>query len=341
MYLKNTLSHSCYVKFTIDEAHMRIITYAFLLIGFGAGNAATAAEYFGEFRDALSGEFIDATPRPKFRLAAEFRFVDPNGLLWSVPSRKEFDGASIPQAFWSFIGGPFDGDYIKASVIHDHYCDEKTRTDHDTHRNFYYGMRAAGVVEWKAKFMYWAVATFGPNWTLTKRVSQNLKCDTAGGSITCSQVPQIALAITSQPGVDLNDPDTLAAALSKASTVARSLKTSSGKILDITSVGQVEASLDGISSSAGKYREVFVAKNFLKNPAQLGVLAQWNASGLDQISAWDGNKLPSYKDSVILMSTSASKIDAGKSFKLDAKSIVQLQQQLDFKSLEMRAAHVR
>jgi hypothetical protein len=141
---------------------MRVVVCLALLAGLTPSQSSFSQEFFGEFRDALKGEFVDAKPRPKFKLASEFRFADPNGLLWSVPPDKEVDGASIPQLFWSFIGGPFEGAYIKASVIHDHYCDVKIRTEHDTHRNFYYGMRASGVEEWKAKFMYWAVATFGP-----------------------------------------------------------------------------------------------------------------------------------------------------------------------------------
>jgi hypothetical protein len=49
--------------------------------------------------------------------------------MWTVQPHKEVDGASIPQAFWSIIGGPFEGFYIKASVVHDHYCEVKTRTE--------------------------------------------------------------------------------------------------------------------------------------------------------------------------------------------------------------------
>lgn len=61
------------------------------------------------------------------------------------------------------------GRYIHASIIHDKYCDTRERTAHDTHRNFYYGMRASGVSPSKAKLMYWAVRTFGPSWTIEVR----------------------------------------------------------------------------------------------------------------------------------------------------------------------------
>ena len=67
-------------------------------------------------------------------------------------------------AFWSIIGGPFEDKYREASVIHDHYCDEKTDTWQNVHLVFYNGMRAHGVDPLKAKLMYAAVYNFGPRW---------------------------------------------------------------------------------------------------------------------------------------------------------------------------------
>lgn len=320
---------------------MRILAFLLVLVGLSASPAMAAPEFFGEFRDPLEGRFVDAQPRPMFKLAAQFRFVDPNGLLWIVPPGKEVDGASIPQAFWSFIGGPFEGAYIKASVIHDHYCNEKSRTEHDTHRNFYYGMRANGVEEWKAKFMYWAVATFGPKWKLDKRVAQNLKCNPMGDKIFCTGLPEVKLTISSLPTIDLNDPDTLALALSKASTVARSLKTSNGKVLDISASGQVGASLDDIAKNADQYRSVFSTRDYGKSAAKLGVLSQWNVSGLDQVKAWDNSEMPRYNAAVVLTPDTVKKVQSGKYFKLDANSGALLGDQLDLKSLEIKSEHSR
>jgi Protein of unknown function (DUF1353) len=303
----------------------------------GSSNLVFSQENFGEFQDALKGEFVDAKPRPKFKLTTEFRFIDPNGLLWTVPPAKEVDGASIPQPFWSFIGGPFEGEYIKASVIHDFYCDEKIRTEHDTHRNFYYGMRANGVSEWKAKFMYWAVATFGPKWTLMQRVVQNLNCDPVNGRMNCTQVSEIKNEVALLPAVDLDDPDVLAAALSKASTVARSLKTTNGKVLDLSATGQVAANLEDISSNAKQYRAVFGTKAFLKTPAKLGVLSQWNATGLENVPIWEGKKLPKFGDAIILQPSAVGMIDAGTSFKLGPKSAELLRARINVKALEMKS----
>lgn len=316
---------------------MRISTFILLLLSLAVGQTATAEEHFGEFRDALKGEFIDAKPRPRFKLAAQFRFIDPNGLLWSVPPQKEVDGASIPQAFWSFIGGPFEGAYIKASVIHDYYCDEKIRTAHDTHRSFYYGMRASGVEEWKAKFMYWAVETFGPNWKLDKRVRLNLRCRSSDVAINCRQEPEVKVEPVSLRGVDLGDPEILAAAFSKASAVARSLKTTNGMVLDVSSSGQVAASLDDIASSADGYRAIFMKDDYMSTPAQLGVLSKWDMSGIDQVRPWDNNRIPEYNEAITLEPSSIEQVQSGEHFKLDANSKVLLKDQLNMKTLNMDA----
>ena len=42
---------------------------------------------------------------------------------WTAPKGAKVDGASIPQLFWTPIGGPFEGKYRYASVIHDTECD--------------------------------------------------------------------------------------------------------------------------------------------------------------------------------------------------------------------------
>jgi hypothetical protein len=134
---------------------------------------ANAQEYFGAFSGEPSFKVkTNAEGRPTFVLLEDFSFTDPNGFKWETPKGWEVDGASIPKIAWSFVGGPMSGKYIHASIIHDRYCDEKNRTAHDTHRNFYYGMKANGVSEAKANFMYLAVRTFGPSWNIIKKDSR-------------------------------------------------------------------------------------------------------------------------------------------------------------------------
>jgi hypothetical protein len=97
-------------------------------------------------------------------LLSPFSFTQTDGLEWPVPAGVNLDGASIPPYFWSIIGGPFEGPYRNASIIHDHYCNERTRAWRDTHLMFYEAMRCSGTPSIKARIMFYAVYRFGPRW---------------------------------------------------------------------------------------------------------------------------------------------------------------------------------
>lgn len=285
--------------------------------------SAQSQEYFGKFLDSLRGAFnIAAKPRPTFKLENEFRFDDPNGLQWIAPAGIEVDGASIPQVFWSLVGGPFEGEYINASVIHDFYCRAKSRTAHDTHRNFYYGMRASGVPEWKATYMYWAVSTFGPDWKLTPRITFSQSCSTStAGAITCASTPKVEVALVSKPPVDLSDPETLALAISKANAVAKTLLTSEGRVLDVSSSGEVLATLENVQANSSVYRKVFASADPYASPGKLGVLAGLDTGPEVSIAEpWAGNKLPKVTRTRVLTSRTAGALDAQMPFKVDSRS---------------------
>ena len=96
------------------------------------------------------------------RLLSPLAYFDPTGVEWNAPSGWVVDGASIPQVAWSFIGGPFEGKYRNASVIHDVGCDQKNRPWEAVHEVFYSAMLTSGVETWRAKIMYAAVYHFGP-----------------------------------------------------------------------------------------------------------------------------------------------------------------------------------
>jgi hypothetical protein len=82
----------------------------------------------------------------------------------SGPTGSIINGASIPSMFWSVIGGPFEGRFRKASVLHDAACDVQTESWEDVHRMFYDACRCSRVGIGKAQTMYWAVYHFGPRW---------------------------------------------------------------------------------------------------------------------------------------------------------------------------------
>lgn len=97
-------------------------------------------------------------------LTYDLRYKDPYGVEWLAAAKDKTDGASIP--FWAqpFIGNPFDKLFIKAAVVHDHYCNRHVRPWPQTHRVFYDGLIEQGVDVGKAKLMYYAVYLAGPKW---------------------------------------------------------------------------------------------------------------------------------------------------------------------------------
>jgi uncharacterized protein DUF1353 len=117
----------------------------------------------GEFKGSVVARWTD-NGRDMI-LTQPFEYIAPDSKRWPVPSGTTVDGASIPRIFWSAIGGPFEGQYRNASVVHDFYCKVRTRPYRDVHRMFYDAMLTSGVQDTKSWFMYQAVDQFGPKWT--------------------------------------------------------------------------------------------------------------------------------------------------------------------------------
>lgn len=139
-----------------------VATLLLLLVGFAA------AQNHGHYIGTVKTEWLPDGRNMK--LLSELRFVDPNGVIWIAPKGSVVDGASIPRFAWSLIGGPFEGNYRDASVIHDVACDQKARSWESVHLAFYNAMLTSSVNEIKAKTMYAAVYHFGPRWGLNKMV---------------------------------------------------------------------------------------------------------------------------------------------------------------------------
>ena len=61
---------------------------------------------------------VDEVNRPAYdeRGLRPFSYVDPNGKSWSVRPGTIVNGASIPAAFWSIIGGPFSVNVTPVAV---------------------------------------------------------------------------------------------------------------------------------------------------------------------------------------------------------------------------------
>lgn len=142
---------------------MRISTFL-ILCAFGSPLLCQAGgDKFGKYDNAPVQVQFCGDGR-HVRLLREFSYIDPSGAKWEAPSGSIVDGASIPNWAWSIIGGPFEGKYRDASVIHDVACVNQMRPWEYTHLAFYYAMLASGVDETKAKIMYTAVYRYGPRW---------------------------------------------------------------------------------------------------------------------------------------------------------------------------------
>lgn len=166
---------------------LRLKLFALLLLS--ASAAVCQAASFGKYVGSVQTEWIESDR--KMRLLAPFTYVDPKGIEWKAPAGSVIDGASIPVFAWSIIGGPYNGKYRDASVIHDVACDQKIQPWETVHEAFYWAMMASGVEPWRAKVMYAAVYHFGPRWPELVTVS-------VPPSQT-AQAPQQALA-RAEPG---------------------------------------------------------------------------------------------------------------------------------------------
>lgn len=97
-------------------------------------------------------------------LLNELRYTDPDGVVWIAPAGSKVDGASIPRTLWTFMGGPFEGRYRNASVLHDVAYEQKKRPPKECDRMFYNAMRCSGVGAVEAKTMYYSLLRFGNHW---------------------------------------------------------------------------------------------------------------------------------------------------------------------------------
>ena len=122
----------------------------------------------------LYPEGCQSSPDGICKLGSELTYTSwRNGYVWKTNAWSSdkaqsgtTDGASIPGWLQPIIGDPYEAAYLKAAIIHDHYCFEENqvRTWRDTHLMFYDAMRDSGVSGTRAKVMYFAVYLAGPKW---------------------------------------------------------------------------------------------------------------------------------------------------------------------------------
>jgi hypothetical protein len=117
---------------------------------------------FGSFDGTVQTEWLP--DGRNMLLLADFAFLDQDGVRWEAPRGATINGASIARFFWRVIGGPYEGKYRLASVVHDWFCTSQTRPARAVHQMFYQACRAGGIGPIKAWLMWAAVRFFGPKW---------------------------------------------------------------------------------------------------------------------------------------------------------------------------------
>ena len=127
------------------------------------------ADAWGRFEGEVVARWHD--DGREMTLVEPFAYIDPREFRWEAPGGATVNGASIPRAFWTFIGGPFAGEFRNASVVHDVACEVRDRPWRAVHRMFYEACRCGGVGAVKAKTMYYAVFHFGPRWHVEERTT--------------------------------------------------------------------------------------------------------------------------------------------------------------------------
>ena len=101
-------------------------------------------------------------------LLNELRYTDPDGVVWIAPAGSQVDGASIPRSLWTIMGGPFEGRYRNASVLHDVAYEQHNKPSPVCDQMFYNAMRCSGVNAVNAGTMYYALRKFGRHWKAPK-----------------------------------------------------------------------------------------------------------------------------------------------------------------------------
>jgi Protein of unknown function (DUF1353). len=136
------------------------------------------------------GEFLGSPPKVELledgrsiRLLADFTYVDARQKVWLAKKEAVANGASIPRVFWSVTGGPLEGQYRDASIIHDEACRERLDSSGDVHLAFYEACRCSGVPEKQAKILYMAVYHFGPQWEVERVMEAKESIDKKGKKV--------------------------------------------------------------------------------------------------------------------------------------------------------------
>ncbi len=175
-----------------------IFSGAWLLGGILLAAAAAAEGFVGTLILKPSG----CEAQGRCTVDADFSYIDPAGTGWMAAAGLVTDGASIPRWAQPIVGQPFTPAYVKAAVIHDHYCVRRVRPWRETHRVFYNALKASGVPPSAAATRDLAVMVGGPKWV---RLVPGTPCGVGENCIRSVQevttVPGLTLAVGEDAGL--------------------------------------------------------------------------------------------------------------------------------------------
>ena len=100
------------------------------------------------------------------QLAEYFGFCDSRGREWWGYAGDIANGTSYPRPLWSLSGGPWSTRSRWAALIHDIFCERRSRTWQDTHRMYGEAALVAGVDKVRATFEFNMIWQVGPRWNL-------------------------------------------------------------------------------------------------------------------------------------------------------------------------------
>lgn len=154
---------------------------------------------FGRFiGDLITKWLVETGDDRLMEVMNDFSYQDAAVKLWTTPAGWKVDGASIPRLLWTIVGSPFTGDYRRASVIHDRYCDVRTEPSDAVHLMFYNACRADGVSLFDANTLYYGILAGGPSWQTVRVVN----FDVRGARAPAREVIDFNDTVVSQPPLD-------------------------------------------------------------------------------------------------------------------------------------------
>lgn len=101
-----------------------------------------------------------ANEKGHVELAEDWYFKIDDRIIW-IPKGYICDGASIPRAFWSVVGSPFDPENEIGAWAHDYLYLTHLTTKKVADEVGFQLWRQAGKSLWASRLMWFAVSKFG------------------------------------------------------------------------------------------------------------------------------------------------------------------------------------